>query len=149
MMNENENGYSSGHAREDIEPDLIPEEGKPKQPALSYTLDDLATEDDDVEITGDNVLNHIEVRRPHQQEWFMAHPTWRISTRAVIDKRGTKETVYLVHKCLMPYSETLKQDSVPVLVQTCINIKGKIFLWVIRKLKDEGDPSMFYKTALE
>jgi hypothetical protein len=146
MTMENEKSFSNGHDKE-IEPDLISEEVK--QPTLGYTLDDLATEDDDIEILGDNVLNHIEVRRPHAQEWFRSHPTWKISTRAVIDKRGTKETVYLVHKCLMPYSESLKQDSYPVLVQACTNTKGKIFLWVCRKLKDDGDPSTIYKTALE
>lgn len=132
-----------------IEPDDTVSQGEPQQPSAAFTLDDLAQEEDDLAITADSVLNHVEVRKPHQQEFFRCHPTWRLSTRAVIDKRGTKEVYYLLHKRLMPWSESLEQDSVPVLVCVCVNLKGRIFLWVIRKSKDDGDPSSLYATALE
>jgi hypothetical protein len=132
-----------------IEPDDTVSQGEPQKPSATFTLDDLAQEEDDLTITGDNVLNHVEVRRPGGQEWFQCHPTWKLSTRAVIDKRGTREVYYLLHKRLMPWSESLEQDSVPVLVRVCINLKGRIFLWVIRKSKDDGDPSRLYATALE
>jgi hypothetical protein len=137
--------YSNEHDQSAIQPDLIAED----PPKEGFDLNDIATEEDDTEITGENILAHVEVRRPHPQEWFQTHPTWAVSTRAVIDKRGTKETVYLLHKRLMPWSEALEQDSVPVLVRICINVKGKIFIWVIRKSKDDGSLSKHYTTALE
>src|SRR5262245_29200730 len=105
--------FKNGHDQTEIESDLDGEEFEQSGPA--YTLDDIAQDDDDLSIIGDNVLNHVEVRRARAQEWFQCHPTWRLSTRAVIDKRGTQEVCYLLHKRLMPWSESLEQDSVPVL----------------------------------
>jgi hypothetical protein len=49
----------------------------------------------------------------------------------------------------MPLSKSLEQDSVPAFVTVCVNIKGKIFIWVVRKSKSDGDPSKHYNTALE
>src|SRR5215475_6767321 len=140
--------FINGHDCEGVEPDVDDTISEPPQ-SNPFSLDDVAQDDDDTIITGENVLNHVEVRRPHKQEWFQCHPQWKLNTRAVIDKRGTKEVVYLLHKRLMPWSESLEQDSVPVLLRVCINLKGKIFLWVIRKSKDDGDPSRLYATALE
>ena len=60
-----------------------------------------------------------------------------------------REIYYLLHKRLMPWSESLEQDSVPVLVCVWINLKGRIFLWVIRKSKDDDKLSRHYATALE
>jgi hypothetical protein len=144
-----EEKYTNGHDQVDIEPDPVSEGELPEKSGPIFTLDDLATEDDDLTIVGDDVLKLVEVRRPHPQEWFQCHPTWKLSTRAVIDKRGTREVCYLLHKRLMPCSESLEQDSVPVLVVVCINLKGKIFLWPIRKSKDDGNPAKLYATALE
>jgi hypothetical protein len=141
--------FTNGEDRDGIEPDADGTALDPRQDDETFTLADIATDNDDVIITGDGALNRIEVRKPHPQEWFRVHPTWKLSTRAVIDKRGVKEIYYLLHKRLMPWSETLEQDSVPVVVRVCINLKGRIFLWVIRKSKDEGDPSKLYATALE
>lgn len=132
-----------------IEPDDTVSQGEPRQPSAAFTLDDIAQEEDDLAITADSVLNHVEVRTPHPQEWFQCHPTWKLSTRAVRDKRGTREVYYLLHKRLMPWSESLEQDSFAVLVRVCINLKGRIFLWVIRKSKVDGDSSGHYATALE
>jgi hypothetical protein len=148
-MNENQNKFANGHDRGDIEPDLISEE-KPQQPVQAYfNLEEIATEEDDLSIAGENVLNHIEVRKPHQQEFFRVHPTWQLSTRAIIDKRGGRDVVHLLHKSLMPWSVTLEEDSVPILIVVCINLKGQIFLWVVRKGKDGSDPSSLYSTALQ
>ena len=143
---ENEKMFSNGHGKEDIEPDPISEQ-KPVQEYFDFS--EIATEEDDTTITGDNVLAHIEVRKPGQQEFFQVHPTWQFSTRVIIDKRSGREVVHLLHKSLMPWSESLEQDSVPVLILACINLKGRIFLWVIRKSKDGSDPSNFYSTALQ
>ena len=144
-----ETKFTNGHDRENIEPDNPVSEPQIQKSVPTFTLDDLATEEDDLTIIGDDILKHVEVRKPRQQEFFRCHPTWKLSTRAVIDKRGAREVYYLLHKKLMPWSESLEQDSVPVLVVVCINLKGRIFLWVIRKSKDDGDPSKLYATALE
>ena len=137
---ENEKMFSNGHGKEDIEPDPISEQ-KPVQEYFDFS--EIATEEDDTTITADNVLAHIEVRKPGQQEFFQVHPDWQFSTRVIIDKRSGREVVHLLHKSLMPWSESLEQDSVPVLILACINLKGRIFLWVIRKSKDGSDPSNF------
>jgi hypothetical protein len=142
-----ENEKANGHDVEGIEPDSVEEKGSNQTPA--YSLEDLASEEDDLSITGDNVLSHVIVRRPHKQEWFQCHPTWRLSTRAVIDSRNGADVVYLLNKKLMPWSKSLEQDSVPVLVRPCVNNRGRIFLWVIKKSKDDGDPSGIYKKALD
>jgi len=138
--------FTNGQDRSDIEPDPIESEVLQTPPG-TFNLDDLAQDEDDIQIVGDNILNHVEVRKPGQQEWFMAHPSWGLNTRAVITKSGTKEVVHLIHKCLMPPVETLEQDSVPVLVIPCINLKGKIFIWVIRKSR--SDDSKMYVSACE
>jgi hypothetical protein len=140
--------FTNGEDRDDIVPDADGTVMDQEQDE-SFTLSDIATDEDDVVITGDNVLSRVEVRKPHQQEWFRVHPTWKLTTRAVIDKRGAQETCYLLHKRLMPWSESLEQDSVPVLVRVCINRKGKIFLWVIRRGRDDDKLSKFYSIALE
>ena len=118
--------------------------------SANFSLDDIYQENDDLDITGDNVLTHIEVRKPQAQEWFMAHTTWYLKdTRAVILKSGTKTTVHLIHKKLTPLSESLEQDSKSVFIQVCINRKGKLFIWVISKSKDGEDLSKHTKIATE
>lgn len=147
MINENENkGFTNGHDKEETESDSVSEQ-KPIQSYFDFA--EIAVEEDETTITGDNVLNHIEVRKPGQQEFFRVHPTWQFSTRVIIDRRSGREVVHLLHRSLMPWSESLEQDSVPVLILPCINLKGRIFLWVIRKSRDGGDPSNFYSTALQ
>ena len=146
MRPENLNG-SSDHEIPAMEPELISEEEIGKG---GFTLSDLAREEDDADLTtGENPLDQIEVRSPGQQEWYRTHPEWSLSTRAVIDKRGTREVVYLMHKRLMPWSETLEQDSVPVMVRVCVNSKGKLFIWVIRKQKKDGTLAKNYSATLD
>jgi hypothetical protein len=146
-MENQTNGCANGHdTTDEIQPELISDD---RQQSETFSLDDIATDADDIPITGDSVLDHVEVRKPYQQEWFQVHKSWSLSTRAVIIKIGAKETVYLLHKRLMPCSEALEQDSVPVLVCVCINTKGKIFIWVVRKGKDDGALSKYYMTTRE
>jgi hypothetical protein len=115
-----------------------------------FTLDDLATEDDDFTIAGENPLKHTEVRKPGRQEWFMSHPSWQLSQRVVIVRgSGFKDVVHLIHKNLLPPSKSLEQDSVPALLSVCINLKGRLFIWVVKKSKKDGDPSKYYSAALQ
>jgi len=114
-----------------------------------FTMDDLATEDDDIPITGENPLKYTEVRKPGKQEWWMSHSLWQLSQRVVIEKSGFKEIVHLIHKNLLPPSKSLEQDSVPALLSVCINLKGRLFIWVIKKSKKDGDPSKYYSEALQ
>ena len=99
--------YTNGHDQEDIEPDSVPVGKDLRQSSPTYTIDDLAQEDDDLTITGDGVLNHVEVRAAASPRVVQVHPSWKLSTRAMIDKRGTREVYYLLHKRLMPWSESL------------------------------------------
>jgi hypothetical protein len=115
----------------------------------TFTMDDLATEDDDFAIAGEKPLKYTEVRKPGRQEWWMSHPSWQLSQRVVITKSGFKDLVYLVHKNLLPPSKSLEQDSVPALLSVCINLKGRMFIWVIKKSKKDGDPSKYYSSALQ
>ena len=112
-----------------------------------FTMDDLATEDDDVPINGENPLKYTEVRKPGNQEWWRSRPSWQLSQRVVIVKSGFKDVVHLIHKNLLPPSKSLEQDSVPALLSVCINLKGRLFIWVIKKSKKDGDPSKYYRDA--
>lgn len=143
---ENEKIFSNGHDKEEIEPDPVSQQ-KPVQ--AYFDFNEIAAEEDDLHIIGDNVLSHVEVRKPGQQEFFMVHPAWQFSTRVIIDRRSGREVVHLLSRSLMPWSKSLEEDSVPVLILPCINRKGRVFLWVIRKTKDGSDPSNFYSTALQ
>jgi len=145
-MNSENNKFSNGHDKYEIESDPVSDQ-KPVQSYFDFS--EIAAEEDDIAVTGDNVLARVEVRKPGQQEFFRVHPAWQFSTRVIIDRRNGREVVHLLHRSLMPWSETLEQDSVPVLILPCINLKGRIFLWVVRKGKDGADPSSFYSTALD
>jgi hypothetical protein len=110
-------------------------------------MDDLDLSEDDIPITGEDPLKHTECRKPGRQEWFRAHTKWQLSQRVVITKSGFKDVVHLIHKNLLPPSKSLEQDSVPALLSVCINLRGKIFIWCIKKSKKDGDPSKYYSAA--
>ena len=145
----------NSHATDGIS-DVIEKDTREPLPKLSlveekpvFTLDDLATESDDVPINGENPLRYTEVRKPGNQEFWMSHPKWQLSQRVVIVKSGFKDVVYLIHKDLLPPSKSLEQDSVLARLTVCINLKGRLFIWVIKKSKKDGDPSKYYRDANE
>jgi hypothetical protein len=134
-----------------LEPELITEE---ETRSSVCTLDDLAREEDDADlVVGDNPLKQIEVRKPRQQEFFQTHPKWVLDTRAVIAKHGARDVVYLLHKKLMPWSETLLEDSKPVSVRVCMSyqgkLPGKLFVWVFKRLLRDGVPARTYQDTMD
>jgi hypothetical protein len=132
--------------------DFVPDPGEQnsQRPVSDFfDLDEIATDDADTEIIADDPLRHVEVRKPHEQEWFQAHPTWQMSAYAVIKKVGYKESVHLLSKSLMPWPDDLENDIRPIFVQACVNITGRMFVWPIRKSQNDGEISKTFQTALE
>jgi hypothetical protein len=91
------------------------------------------------------VIATIPVRKPGKQEWFRCRPgdDWRIQT-CIFESEGERET-YLVSPSL--WAE-LDAEIRPILLATCINRAGDLFLWPCKIPRADGRSNAWNDSAL-
>lgn len=92
------------------------------------------------------VITTIPCRKPNKTEWFRVRPgeAWRMET-AVFETEGVDRSTFLV----TPQIRDQFGDSLsPVLLLTCINRAGDLFLWRIKLPGPDGRINLWSESAL-
>jgi hypothetical protein len=93
------------------------------------------------------VLAHVPVRKPNKQEYIRAHPDPRYQVLPVsILELAVEREIY----CVVPeVAEALPGEIRDVLLKTCVNRQGTVFLWPVPLPSADGKELAWHITARE
>jgi hypothetical protein len=93
------------------------------------------------------VLAHVPVRKPNKQEYIQAHPDprYQVLPMSIIELAVERE-IY----CVVPQvAEALPGEIRDVLLKTCVNRQGTVFLWPVPLPSVDGKELAWHVTARE
>ena len=91
-------------------------------------------------------LVHVPVRKPNRQEFFRVHPDAAFrNPMAILDLKAEGE-IYLVTP---EVAAAIPGEVKPVMLTTCINRQGVVFLWPVPMPREDGRELAWHVTARE
>jgi hypothetical protein len=103
--------------------------------------------DQAVSIIFENSLSNVSVRKPKKSEFIRTHdkPEFCLKT-GIIEMDDEQRLYYLVAFHLL---EQLKSETKAVILYTCINRKGELFIWPVKSHGSDGSRNKWSSSALD
>lgn len=90
------------------------------------------------------VLVNVPVRKPNKQEFFRAHPDPALRVQMAILELKAEREFYAVRP---EVAAAIPGETRPVMLTTCINRQGNVFLWPVPLPTEDGRQLAWHTTV--